>query len=300
MIYYRYKIFGLSFESDIEITGLFNDNEHPPDIWIRYGYVPETLKNAKRSGTIFESFENDFLFKLNSIARCRVQNGKLITIHPLEEFQIENIRSLLIGPIFSGLFFQRGLISIHGSAVAKKNKSVVFSGASQVGKSSLAYALSKKGYSLIADDLALIDCSNKERLLLHPGVPFVKLWKDILNHFHMNDNLLNIRTDIEKYIKPVGHPVNLDPVELKRIVFLRQKKNPGFTFKEISGFEKYNMLINNSFRFHYLDDLTQIQNHFINLSRIANDSKIYVIERPESPLQIMELANFVIEKVLES
>lgn len=297
--HYHYKIFGLSFDSEIEIIGLMPVNENPPDVLIRYGNVPDTLENATGKGKAFESNKNDFLYKLSNLARFRVQNGTYITVQLLEAVSSEKIGMVLLGSIFSGLFIQRGLIPIHGSAVTKDDRSVIFSGESQVGKSSLAFALSKKGYTVVADDLALVDCRDGESLILHPGVPFLKLWKDVVDHFNLDENLQNIRHDLEKYINPLIPSGNQRPLKFDRIAFIKKKKKPGFSAKEITGFEKFNMLMNNSFRIHFLEDQNQIQNYFINLSRLAHSSKIFIIERPESPLQIMEFADFVIGTILE-
>lgn len=299
MNHHRYRVFGISIDSEIEIPGLLPNDENEPDVTIKYGYVPEKLKDENGNHRAFEAVGNDFILKRNNVARCRIQDGKYITIHPYHQAIPEEIRLLLLGPVFGGLFHQRGLIPIHGSAVSKKNIAVIFSGDSQVGKSSLAFALSKRGYTIIADDLALVDMFDKQLPFLQPGLPHIKLWKDVLEHFQQNENLENVTPDHEKYYKPLHPLATQEPVIINKIIFLNKKETPGFYFRQIFGAEKFNLLMQHTFRVHYLEEMYQIHNHFENLTRLANAFKAYLVERPESPLQIMELADFIINKVLE-
>lgn len=81
---------------------------------------------------------------------------------------------------------------------------------------------------------------------------------------------------------------------------MKKKREHGFSIMEITGFEKYKMLINNSFRIHYLEDQDLIHDYFIILSSLANRSRIYLIERPEIPLQIVELADYLIDTIFEA
>jgi hypothetical protein len=55
---------------------------------------------------------------------------------------------------------EKGIISLHGSAVCKDNNVVLFTGLSGSGKSTLAAFFARNGYDLIADDTILINTKN--------------------------------------------------------------------------------------------------------------------------------------------
>jgi hypothetical protein len=51
----------------------------------------------------------------------------------------------------------RGLLSLHGALVAKNGNGIVILGAGKAGKSTLACALWRRGWSLLCDDMALVE-----------------------------------------------------------------------------------------------------------------------------------------------
>jgi len=293
-MYFHYRAFGLHFKSEIEIPELLAVTEHFPDVLIKLG----TVNSTNMPGSfIFKASYNDYFFNIDNIAKCRIQEGYLITIQPKKGATLKEIRLLLLGPIFNGLFHQRGSIQIHGSAVVKDERSIIFSGESKVGKSSLAFALNNRGYTVMADDLALIDFSKNGIPILQPGLSYLKLWKDVINYFNNKEKLEKVKTTLDKYYKPIKSSKNQTPVELDTIIILRKKDTSGFHYKELFGADKFNLLLKNSFLLHFGDDMNLNYKQFINISTIAQHCKISVIERPESPLQITELADLVIEKL---
>ena len=50
MTAFHYRIFGLTFDSEIEIQGLSTVSIKNPDVHIRYGSVPENLDNVSGKG----------------------------------------------------------------------------------------------------------------------------------------------------------------------------------------------------------------------------------------------------------
>lgn len=76
---YRYRAFGLNIESGIELPEL-NSTESLPEIYIRLGKTPFSLKEPVLKGVRFEVSAGHFLLSVDNIARYFVENGKNIFI----------------------------------------------------------------------------------------------------------------------------------------------------------------------------------------------------------------------------
>lgn len=250
-------------------------------------------------GVLYEASQDDFLFRLDTVARYRVQDGKYITIEANEEATPEEVRLFLFGSAWGALLHQRKMLALHGSCVAKGKNGFLFVGPSAAGKSTLAAGFLKMGYSFVADDISVIGFDEGNGHLIYPGIPHLKLWRDVLLHLHECIDFERIRPRFEKYIKPIYTGKKLDPVRLENIILLSTKNTPGYHFKEISGSEKFNLLTQNTYRMQYLDKLNRIESHFRNLSRLVEVTKLFRVERPTSPLNIRELATFVEDNILK-
>ncbi|MDF1573604.1 MAG: hypothetical protein P1P86_00225 [Bacteroidales bacterium] len=292
-----YRVNGLNLSSEIELPELVSSNVQKPDVWIRFGSVPDHLPEAAGSGVLYEASKDDFLFKLNTVAKYRVQNGKYITIEPLETTDQKEIRLFLFASTMGALLHQRGMLAIHGSCVAKENKGIIFTGISSAGKSTIAAGFYIKGYSVITDDIAVIDNSEKKHFI-HPGIPHLKLWQDVVYYMNEESNLERVRSELEKYRKPIPALKPSIHVPLEKIILLTTKNTPGFHFEEVFGADKFQILRQNTYRVQFLEMLNQLEIHFKNISSLASSIPLYKVERPSSPLQVMELTDYIEKHIL--
>jgi hypothetical protein len=86
----------------------------------------------------------------------------------------QELRTYLLGSGVGAVLIQRGMLVLHGNALARGGRAIVCLGASGAGKSTLAYALMRQGWRLLADDLVAV---TPESMVL-PGIPRIKLWND--------------------------------------------------------------------------------------------------------------------------
>ena len=75
------------------------------------------------------------------------------------------------------LWYQRGYLPLHASALLVDGRAIAIGASSHSGKSVLAAALSKSGCPLIADDMMVVDFSGEKPMVL-PGYQKLRLWKD--------------------------------------------------------------------------------------------------------------------------
>jgi hypothetical protein len=87
----------------------------------------------------------------------------------------EEATAYLLGPVLGVLLRYRGVVCLHGSAVARHGRAVVFTGPPGAGKSTTAAALGQRGYTLLADDIAALE--ERDGIFhVHPAYPGLSLW----------------------------------------------------------------------------------------------------------------------------
>jgi hypothetical protein len=220
-MYRTYHVFGLKIKSVIPLPALLISDSLPelePDIVIEYGKTPEALTNPKFKGMRFQAGPGEFLMRVDGVATYYVQDGRCITIMPEAGAGDDDILIFLMGSAMGALLHQRNIFVLYASAIEVNGESVVFSGPSSIGKSTLAAGFHQRGYPFLADDLCAISTVNGHPAVI-PGFPRLKLWADVLKKLNTEkDKLKSIRSgmDIEKYFLPIdriqdtlvpfGHP----------------------------------------------------------------------------------------------
>jgi len=295
----KYSAFGLNIASEFKLPELPESTFEQPEVTIRWGENPAELTDIRGRGVLYQARKDDFLFRLDTVGSFRVQNGKEITVERLNKATDDEVRLFLLGSAFGALLMQRNLLPFHGSTVVKDDKAYVIGGISGAGKSSLAAALVKKGYRLLADDISVIQIENGKPIVL-PGIPHLKLWEDVLKKLEEDSSqYVKVRPQLLKYRKPAGSEFLTLPVPLESITVLSTKNTEGFETEAIKGAEKFNVLKNNTYRYQFVEGLEKTMPHFKLTTELAASSRIYKVQRPTSPLLLKELADHFEQTILE-
>lgn len=292
MKYFRYKAFGIVFESELEMPELIAENTEIPTVFINYGFIPENLPNIDKTGVLFQASPNDFLLNVENIGSYRVQNGEKVTISPSNKSILTEFRIFLLGSVFGVLLFQKGFLPLHGSAIRTNKGAIIIAGESAVGKSSLAASLAKIGYPILSDDISAINFEMSGLPMVQAGLPYLKLWKDVLNYFHDSKSMKRVRPSLEKYIFPLENNFSFTPSRIHKLVFLTTNNSTNFIFEEITGAMKFDYLKAVVYRSRFIEGLGLKENTFQQLAKLANSTKTFEIQRPIKPLLINELTEF--------
>lgn len=291
-----YKVFGLVVESELECPDL-PLSSGIPDVRISFGKVPDSLESPLSKGVRFQAAPGEFLLKVDLVAHYHVKNGDSITIQPFPNSNDEDIRLFMLGSAFGALIMQRGLLPFHGSGIVIDNNGIIFSGVSGSGKSTLAGAFLQKGYSLITDDVSVIEIREKTPFI-HPGYPRMKLWKDSLKKLEQYDeNLPRVRKMLEKYRIDVTSKFVNEKVPLTTIYILNASNKEGIELKRLRGIEKFNALKNNTYRYNFIRGLQQEKLHFMYLSDIAGKLQVKKITRTNRSFMIDELRDLILKDI---
>jgi len=186
---YHYILCGLKVESDLafpELTPWQGPGDRPFDIEFRLGAV-EQYWGPDETGVKFQANGRDkIVFNIERAGRVLIEAGKRVVFDPHAAADDDRIRIEFLGTTQSMLWYQRGYLPLHASALLVGDRAIAVGAHSHSGKSVLAGALIKLGCPLVADDMMVLDCSGKVPLIL-PGYQKLRLWKDATEQLGLTD-----------------------------------------------------------------------------------------------------------------
>ena len=170
----------------------------------------------KCSGALRMSYVDGTVFVINEEAT------QVWATTPLDQ-TVEDTAAYLLGPIMGTVLRTRGVMCLHGSAVAINNCAVALVGVSGSGKSTTAAAFARLGYPVLSDDiLSLTD--NRSHFLVRPAYPRVRLWPEsVAGLFGSVDMLPRMTPNWEKRflgLNAPGYSFQSEPLPLAAIYFL--------------------------------------------------------------------------------
>ncbi|MFO7658950.1 MAG: hypothetical protein R6W78_17965 [Bacteroidales bacterium] len=296
---YRYKAFNLNVFSQLPVAGLAEHACEQPDIIIRKGVIPEELTHPLNKGVLFQASADEFLLKVDGLAKFYVQKGETITVEISDKDSGDDISAFILGTVFGALLHQRRLLPLHGSAVLYKDKGIVFSGSSGAGKSTIAAAFIEKGAKLLADDISLIGFNDNKAQVI-PAFPGMKIWEDSLKALGKKPDEYNpIRKNLKKYLYPVPK-FHTKEAALSHIFIMSAHNLDTFEITNLRGIEKFNALKNNTYFFRGMNKTGILEKHFQLCNMLAPKVKIIRIVRPNSGFMVEKLIEKIIENLAEN
>jgi len=206
---YWYETCGISIQSDTPFSIAQSPFRGTSDI--RF-----TLKTTAGS-TEGTYVERAFLGQIKngaghpSIAVYRIEKGYILDCHNTArrvEFVIArdaswidcyahvgagqgDIEVWLFGLVMSFILQNRGIFTLHASAIDCGGQAIAFLGSNGYGKSTLAFFFANHGHALITDDvLPIVEKHNM--LLARPGFPSVNLWRRTMDQIGSARQLLSV------------------------------------------------------------------------------------------------------------
>lgn len=172
---YHYEAFGLDITSEMCIPELSEGSEGRGDVTIRYGSVPKpSFDYDNQHAVAFRESKGDHVYYIRDIGGIHVVDGKDIVATPLDGAEDRGFRFLVSGIGLGLLLHQRGLVTLHASAVAIQGQTVGFVGPKGMGKSTTAAALHARGYPVVTDDLLVLNPTSSH-IEVRPGPSHLKL-----------------------------------------------------------------------------------------------------------------------------
>ncbi|WP_028550864.1 aldolase [Paenibacillus sp. UNC451MF] len=293
-----YSAFGLRISSEIPLPELPHISEPSDelDIEIRNGDIGRFADQLFATPFMHVVDEGAVMFYVPDTAYYSIRDGRFITVSPVQGADEDLIRLYVLGTCMGALLMQRGILPLHGSAVAIQGKVYAFVGDSGAGKSTLASAFLSQGYSLVSDDLIAVTLSKEDQKpMVTPSYPQQKLWQDSLNHLGMSSSdLRSIYGREDKYCIPVASNYVTSPLPLAGVIELVKTENQ-LQVVRIEKLDRLQTLFYHTFRPFLIPRLGLMEWHFQSSSVIANQISMYQLSRPESQFTAPQLVNLILD-----
>ena len=326
---YRYLLYGLNVESEIEIEEAYSkDFEGKADVEIVAGHMPPEVLDifdVKDQNEPCSAISGSALaFRIQRVGDYLVRRD-VITVSPMDGAAKETVKSFLLGSAFGYCMFLRKQVLLHGGAVAFVNTTggskilhdagdikpaddcgaagIIITGDSGAGKSTVSDALMERGYKFIADDV----CGVTERggaPHINMAYPQKKLCRDAaLKHSYDLSELIYIGEDRDKYAVRLSEGFLPEGAAFKylfELVVEDADKKTQISVSEITGHEKLSVILRNIYRGDDGIKMWGISPEYMQMClKIASGVKIYRIGRPRGGETLDEITG-VIDRVVRN
>ncbi len=264
------------------------------DVTVQYGELPPAPAHALAAGPLRQVTPEETRFGLPGVARLLVRSGNEIIIERQPDADDEMIRLLLLGTGAALLLHQRGVLPLHASAVVTPAGAVLFMGHSGAGKSTLLNEFLRRGYSMLAEDLAAVRLDAAGVAWVEPGVQVTKLWADSAAALGQpTEGLPRVRAELEKYVLPVTDALADAPARLAAIYVLASHNQPHVHLEERRDARKFNALLDHTWQKLVVKRMGLHGAHFQRAIAVANQARIVRVQRPDDGFRLKELADAV-------
>lgn len=291
---FRYFAFGLNVCSEIELPELRRSAvKRRPQVWIREGRVKESPSGPKPSADHIHLSSRETVFYWKGESKVQVSNGRRITVDALPAADKKAVRLSILGPAFSQLLFQRGMLVLHASAVVTQGAAVAFIGAAGAGKSTLAAAFYRRGHKLLTDNL-LVLYFQRGKVFALPAFPQFKLWPRSARQLGWDPKTLPwIDAVTKKRALGLNGRFAARAVPVQCLYLLG--RGPRIRIGEVASAEKLFYFINHSFGSHTYGRNEELSPHFSRCARLVRSLPVRSLQRTGRIEALPELVRAVEE-----
>lgn len=293
-----YRGYGLQIESDIPCPELADGSPcQSRDVVIRLGPVPERLTQPVSVGGYYDLEPDRVLLRIRSVGRYLVNAGIEIVVDRRWDAEEANLRMFLLGSGIGALLQQRGFLVLHGSSVKTEDGAVSFLGASGRGKSTLAWALNRRGWPLISDDIAAVRFSAGGLPCLLPGPPTFRLCLAAMETFGAASEW---RADSDqKRVLPAFDRYCEQPTPLCRVYVLAEPDSSACVIRQLYGIDAASAILSHLYRPQFIvlaEDRTAL---FHGCVEIARHSMVYRVTWPRDSTRLMAFVDQLEHHLIE-
>jgi hypothetical protein len=289
-----YRAFGLTISSELPLFGL-ETTEEAPDVSIRRSPVPEwDGDNATiRYGDRFRIRGQQWSVHFKSLPFTGlIQDGNSVQFDA-DPAQDEMSSLHVLGSCTGALLFQRGLVPLHGNTVTGPDGAAMIVGRIGTGKSSTTFALLRRRYELVADDISPVSFDEEQPQVI-PGFPRLKLWKSTLEHFGLDcQQFRRLRAGMDKYHYPVDDRFCATPQKLTSVYILQPRDAAGVRIRALAGLEKLDALRPHLYKIRFPDAIRNWPPLLPKMCRLADMVRVNIVERPRDGVSIEEVAEAI-------
>ena len=274
----RYRLFGLSVLSEIELPELVADpGDGAADVRVRLG----TIARSPEAGAGLHIDGDDALLVIPAAGRFLTRAGREMLVEPADGVSPRNLRLYLLGSAFGAILHQRRLLPLHANAVVVEGRAIGFMGHPGAGKSTLAAWFHDRGFDVLADDVCVVTPGPDNHPLAHPGIPRLRLWREALEAGGRDASAYERSfDDMDKYTVPTDLDRLLPAVPLSHLYLLEKadgEDSPLVT--RLEGAAAVEAMIANTYRGAYVRLMGQTREHMLACAELARTVPVFRARR---------------------
>lgn len=292
-----YVAYGLNIQSALSLPELTPAKSLAKcDVTVKFGNVAPPSHQCLIVDNCYYAGQDEARFFWDIIGAFQVKSGAEITIDPTSGAEEQLLRLPLLGAILAILLHQRGLLVLHGSAIAFGDNAAVFVGIKGQGKSTLAAFLHARGHSLLTDDVVAVDADHIGNQNVIPGFPHLKLWPDAAASLMGDESkeLPPLASGYDKRARRIDDGFATRPVRLKKIYVLDGGPVPQIV--PLLPQQALTQVIAHSYAARFGKAMLHNQaasSHFSQCARLISNISVCWLQRPRSLEQMSEVAQLI-------
>ena len=295
-----YTAYGLHVRSSVALpfTPVPDPSDAEPDVTVRIGATPAALPSPAKKPKRWETAPGAFLLNVDGVARYMVTDGRDVLVEPRGGSD-NDLSVFLTAKVFAALLQQRGVVTLHASAVETETGAVLFAGRSGSGKSTLLAALAERGYAMLSDDITgvVLDAGNRPTAL--SAIPGIRLWADALDEMGWRPRARRVRAGMEKYVTPAAR-FRSAPQVVRAVYLLAQWDRQEVATEPVPVGSAFQGLWRATYRWRFLHGMGRQPEHFRTVSAMARSVPVFRVMRPAHPFRLAALADRVEEDLQQA
>ena len=288
---HRYTAYGLSIASELAVPWLPAGPDGAPDVTIRLGAVPDPLAD----GLWFWAWgPRGLRLNMDGLARFEVSGGSDILVEPAGGDEHE-VAVFLVGSVLAACLQQRGVLTLHASAVETAAGAVLFLGHPGAGKSTLLASLIERGYAMLADDVTAVVPAAGGGLRVLPAFPSLRLWADAADMLGLGERTgrcRRVREGMDKYLFPVDRLADA-PRGIRAAYVLFPANRPAIECRRLGPGDAVTALTVHTYQRGFLRGAGMLAPHFRATTALAGRVPVAELTRPNHRPCVAALASRV-------
>jgi len=293
---FSYVAYGLNINSDLPLPELVaGEAGVGGDAFIRLGKVNRFPSAAEPRAGCFHATSDEAYFFWEEYGVYLVRGGREIIVEPFPGAEEQTLRLVILGVALGVLLHQRGLLTLHASAVVVNGGAVAFMGEKRGGKSTTAAALHARGHGVVADDVVAIHMGDAGSPMVLPGFPQLKLWPEAVAALGDEpETLSRLHPQSEKRARSVACGFPQAPLPFRCIYVLDEGTHP--EIESLQPQDAFVELMRHSV-LRLLGTRGATASHFRQCVGLARGVALYRLKRQRSLSMLPDLARLVEEHV---
>ncbi len=264
------------------------------EVYLEASPVPHSLHGATAQGVLWQAARQQFLLRVPEVADFFVEDGRRVTVDPAPRSDAASLSRFLRMTPLAALLYQRGVLAFHAACATNAKGAILLAGDSGAGKSSLLMALLRRGWMMLADELAVTSLNQEGQVQVAPTFPEVRLWQNAAEKFDLTREPMD-RGEGNWHIVSAATQFSAAAQPLRAIYWLGVHNVDRIEQRVLEGMERFRALGTLAYNSHIADALLDRAGYMHQASVIAQTVPIRRLYRPRGKWTVEKIADRIEE-----